>query len=170
MLRCLKEFRIRGVKTNIQFLENVLQNPHFIKGDYTTDFVDNTPELFVFQKTLDRGNKLLNYIADITVNGYSNVGVQPKPDFAPLNMPKPYNGILALVLSTFSIPADLKVLLNGYWHSRRFCSQTPPSVMRISPSSPPVCVLPICCALCVTPPASCPDFSPLNAGAALPST
>lgn len=96
MLRCLKEFRIRGVKTNIQFLENVLQNPHFIKGDYTTDFVDNTPELFVFQKTLDRGNKLLNYIADITVNGYSNVGVQPKPDFAPLNMPKPYNGILAL--------------------------------------------------------------------------
>lgn len=96
MLRCLKEFRIRGVKTNIQFLENVLQNPHFVKGDYTTDFVDTTPELFVFPKTLDRGNKLLHYIADITVNGYSNVGVQPKPDFVPLNMPQPYNGILAL--------------------------------------------------------------------------
>ena len=96
MLRCLKEFRIRGVKTNIQFLENVLQNEHFIKGDYTTDFVDQTPELFVFPKTLDRGNKLLHYIADVTVNGYSNVGVQPKPDFAPLNMPKPYNSFLAL--------------------------------------------------------------------------
>ena len=96
MLRCLKEFRIRGVKTNIQFLENVLQNPHFVTGDYATDFVDKTPELFVFPKTLDRGNKLLNYIADITVNGYSNVGVQPKPEFAPLNMPKPYNGILSL--------------------------------------------------------------------------
>lgn len=96
MLRCLKEFRIRGVKTNIQFLENVLTNPHFIKGDYSTNFVDTTPELFVFHKPLDRGNKLLNYIADITVNGYSNVGVQPKPDFVPLNMPKHYNGFMSL--------------------------------------------------------------------------
>lgn len=96
MLRCLKEFRIRGVKTNIQFLENVLKNPHFVKGDYSTNFVDTTPELFVFHKPLDRGNKLLNYIADITVNGYSNVGVQPKPDFAPLNMPKHYNGFMSL--------------------------------------------------------------------------
>lgn len=96
MLRCLKEFRIRGVKTNIQFLENVLKNPHFVKGDYSTDFVDTTPELFVFHKPLDRGNKLLNYIADITVNGYSNVGVQPKPDFAPLNMPKHYGGFMSL--------------------------------------------------------------------------
>lgn len=96
MLRCLKEFRIRGVKTNIQFLENVLKNPHFVKGDYSTNFVDTTPELFVFHKPLDRGNKLLNYIADITVNGYSNVGVQPKPNFAPLNMPKHYNGFMSL--------------------------------------------------------------------------
>lgn len=96
MLRCLKEFRIRGVKTNIQFLENVLQNKHFVQGDYSTNFVDTTPELFVFPKTLDRGTRLLNYIADITVNGYSNVGVQPKPTFSPLNMPKHYNGILAL--------------------------------------------------------------------------
>lgn len=96
MLRCLKEFRIRGVKTNIQFLENVLQNPHFVKGDYTTNFVDETPELFVFPKIQDRGNKLLQYIADVTVNGYSNVGVQPKPQFAPLNMPKPYTGILGM--------------------------------------------------------------------------
>lgn len=96
MLRCLKEFRIRGVKTNIQFLENVLKNPHFVKGDYSTNFIDTTPELFVFSKPLDRGNKLLNYIADITVNGYSNVGVQPKPDFVPLNMPKHYNGFMSL--------------------------------------------------------------------------
>ncbi len=52
MLRCLKEFRIRGVKTNIQFLENVLQNKHFVQGDYSTNFVDTTPELFVFRKLL----------------------------------------------------------------------------------------------------------------------
>lgn len=96
MLRCLKEFRIRGVKTNIQFLENVLQNEHFAKGDYSTNFVDENTDLFVFQKSHDRGTKLLNYIADITVNGYSNVGVQPKPDFAPLNMPKPFEGELPL--------------------------------------------------------------------------
>lgn len=96
MLRCLKEFRIRGVKTNIQFLENVLQNPHFVAGDYTTNFIDEAKELFVFPKTLNRGTKLLSYIADITVNGYSNVGVQPKPDFVPLNMPEHYNGIMSL--------------------------------------------------------------------------
>lgn len=96
MLRCLKEFRIRGVKTNIQFLENVLQNPHFQGGDYSTNFVDTCPELFVFPKIMDRGNKMLHYIADITVNGYSNVGVQPKPAFNPLVMPEPYRGILPL--------------------------------------------------------------------------
>lgn len=94
MLRCLKEFRIRGVKTNIQFLENVLQNEHFKKGDYSTNFVDEAKELFIFTKSQDRGTKLLNYIADISVNGYSNVGVQPKPDFVPLNMPKPFTGSL----------------------------------------------------------------------------
>lgn len=96
MLRCLKEFRIRGVKTNIQFLENVLTNPEFQKGTYTTNFVDSTPGLFVFEKSMDRGNKLLNYIADITVNGYSNVGVVPKPEFAPLEIPKPYSGFISL--------------------------------------------------------------------------
>ncbi len=94
MLRCLKEFRIRGVKTNILFLENVLQNEHFAKGDYSTNFVDENTELFVFSKTLDRGTKLLHYIGDITVNGYANAGAQPKPDFAPLSMPAPFTGRL----------------------------------------------------------------------------
>ena len=92
MLRCLKEFRIRGVKTNILFLENVLQHPQFTDGSYSTKFVDDNTELFIFPKTYDRGTKLLNYIADISINGYSNVGVQPKPEFAPLNMPKPFVG------------------------------------------------------------------------------
>lgn len=92
MLRCLKEFRIRGVKTNIAFLENVLQNTKFKDGSYTTNFVDETPELFQFPESRDRGTKLLHYIADITVNGYANVGVQPKPEFAPLNLPRPLAG------------------------------------------------------------------------------
>ena len=88
MMRCLKEFRIRGVKTNIQFLENVLSNPSFINGSYDTCFVDETPSLFKFSKISDRGTKLLSYISDVSVNGYANVGVQPKPDFAPLKMPE----------------------------------------------------------------------------------
>ena len=94
MLRCLKEFRIRGVKTNIAFLENLLQHPCFKNGTYTTNFLDETPELFHFPESRDRGTKLLHYIADITVNGYANVGVVPKPEFAPLNMPKPFTGAL----------------------------------------------------------------------------
>ena len=92
MLRCLKEFRIRGVKTNIQFLENVLTHPQFVEGSYDTNFVDENNDLFVFQKPLDRGTKLLAYIAETTVNGYANVGVQTKPDFGPLNMPKYVKG------------------------------------------------------------------------------
>ena len=78
----LKEFRIRGVKTNILFLENVLAHPSFLDGSYNTSFVDENTELFIFPKTLDRGTRLLHYIADVTVNGYNNVGVQPKPEFA----------------------------------------------------------------------------------------
>ena len=92
MLRCLKEFRIRGVKTNIQFLENVLTHPQFVEGSYDTNFVDDNTDLFIFQKPLDRGTKLLAYIAETTVNGYANVGVQPKPEFGPLNMPKYIKG------------------------------------------------------------------------------
>lgn len=88
MLRCLKEFRIRGVKTNILFLENVLQHPFFVSGKCDTCFVDNHQELFVFPKTKDRGNKLLHYIADVTVNGYASEGVVAKPDFVPLQMPE----------------------------------------------------------------------------------
>ena len=88
MLRCLKEFRIRGVKTNIQFLENVLTHPQFVAGSYDTNFVDDNTDLFIFQKPLDRGTKLLAYIAETTVNGYANTGVQPKPEFGPLKLPK----------------------------------------------------------------------------------
>jgi len=87
MLRCLKEFRIRGVKTNILFLENVLQHQDFIDGSYDTGFVDKNTELFIFPKTKDRGTKLLHYIADVTVNGYGTGGPQPKPNFVPLKMP-----------------------------------------------------------------------------------
>ena len=61
MIRNLKEFRIRGIKTNIAFLENVMNHEKFLSGDYDTSFIDSSPELFVFPKRLDRGTKMLLY-------------------------------------------------------------------------------------------------------------
>ena len=69
MDRALREFRIRGVKTNIPFLENVIHNPEFSSGRATTTFIDTTPELFKLKTKRDRATKLLNFIGDVTVNG-----------------------------------------------------------------------------------------------------
>lgn len=81
MLRNLSEFRIRGIKTNIPFLENVIKHPDFMSGEYDTSFIDTTPELFVFPKRKDRGTKLLNYIGNVTVNGFPGVEKMVKPEF-----------------------------------------------------------------------------------------
>lgn len=88
MIRCLKEFRVRGVKTNLHFLINLLQNKLFQKGDYTVNFLDEHPELFNYVKSLDRGTRLLHYIADTTVNGYTGKGREVKPSFEALEIPK----------------------------------------------------------------------------------
>lgn len=68
LVRTLKEFRIRGVCTNIPFLENVLEHPTFQSGRATVDFIDNHPELFQMSKRQDRGTKALKYLADVIVN------------------------------------------------------------------------------------------------------
>jgi len=81
MLRNLKEFRIRGIKTNIPFLINVVQHPDFLEGNVSTTFIDTTPELFVFDKILDRGTKMLSYIGNITINGYPGIHKNKKPVF-----------------------------------------------------------------------------------------
>ena len=65
----LREFRIRGVKTNIPFLENVIQHPTFRSGQATTTLIDTTPELFQFKPRRDRATKLLNFLGDVIVNG-----------------------------------------------------------------------------------------------------
>ncbi len=70
MDRALREFRIRGVSTNIDFVINLLKHPTFLDNTYTTKFIDTTPELFQFKKRRDRATKILTYIADITVNGH----------------------------------------------------------------------------------------------------
>ncbi|MBZ8118960.1 pyruvate carboxylase [Roseovarius sp. LXJ103] len=79
MDRALREFRIRGVSTNIAFVENLLKHPTFLNNEYTTKFIDNTPDLFQFNKRRDRGTKVLTYIADITVNGHPEVKDRPLP-------------------------------------------------------------------------------------------
>ena len=68
MDRALREFRIRGVKTNIPFIENVILNETFRTGKATTRLIDTNPDLFNFRPRRDRATKLLNYLSDVTVN------------------------------------------------------------------------------------------------------
>ncbi len=79
MLRALREFRIRGINTNLRFLEGLLQNGKFRAADYTTTFIDDTPDLLIFPRRRDRATRLLRYIADVTVNGNPAVEERPRP-------------------------------------------------------------------------------------------
>lgn len=88
MGRNLKEFRIRGLKTNIPFLENVIKHNDFMSGEYSTTFIDQTPELFVFPKRQDRGTKMLSYIGEVTVNGFDGKAKREKPNFDKAIVPK----------------------------------------------------------------------------------
>jgi pyruvate carboxylase len=79
MERCLQEFRVRGVKTNIPFLINLIDHPSFIRGECTTRFIDETPELFEIVPRRDRATKVLTYLAEIGVNGHPLVKNRPSP-------------------------------------------------------------------------------------------
>jgi len=105
MDRALREFRIRGVATNLAFVENLIAHPVFRDASYTTRFIDNHPELFDFPKRRDRATKLLRYVADITVNGHPEVANRPKPPaFATTpKVPK---------LTAITPPAGTKTLLD----------------------------------------------------------
>jgi pyruvate carboxylase len=97
--RALREFRIRGVKTNIAFLLNLIGHPTFKSGDATTTFVDDTPELFRFRAARDRATKMLSYLGDVIVNGRPDVvnsfeperklAVPIAPPVQPLDEPAP---------------------------------------------------------------------------------
>ncbi len=86
MDRALREFRIRGVSTNLMFLENIIGHEKFRDNTYTTRFIDNTPELFDMPKRQDRATKLLTYIADVSINGHPDVKGRARP---PKDAPKP---------------------------------------------------------------------------------
>src|SRR5699024_6894075 len=79
--------RIRGLKTNIPFLQNVVLHDNFTSGKYDTTFIDQTPELFIFPKRKNRGTKLLTYIGDTTVNGFNGNQKKRKPILPSPNIP-----------------------------------------------------------------------------------
>ncbi len=102
LMRTLDEFRVRGVKTNILFLQNIIRHPDFVAGRATVDFIKDHPELFIFKNLQDRGTRLLSYIGDVIVNGNPDVPAAarasvkskkfllPKlPDGADLTQPPP---------------------------------------------------------------------------------
>ena len=79
MHRALWEFRIRGVVTNLRFLDQLITHPHFAAGDYTTQFIDHTPELFRIPRKRDRATRLLKFIGDVIVNGNPEVRGRRSP-------------------------------------------------------------------------------------------
>ena len=79
MDRALREFRVRGVTTNLRFLESVINHRDFLDGNYTTTFIDDTPELFRFPKRRDRATRLLNFIGEVMVNGNPETKDREKP-------------------------------------------------------------------------------------------
>jgi pyruvate carboxylase len=91
--RVLAEFRIRGVKTNIPFLENVIAHPTFRTGQATTTLIDTTPELFAFKPRRDRATKLLNFLGNVIVNGNPHAkGFRPAKPFLAVTPPAPGHG------------------------------------------------------------------------------
>lgn len=85
MDRALQEFRVRGVKTNIPFLMNIIRHEIFKEGNATVDFIKNNPKLFRLERRLDRASKIVNYLGDIIVNG--NPDVKVKQDDARFEKP-----------------------------------------------------------------------------------
>ena len=79
MHRALWEFRIRGVVTNLRFLDQLITHPRFATSDYTTKFIDQTPELFRIPRKRDRATRLLSFIGDVIVNGNPEVKGRAKP-------------------------------------------------------------------------------------------
>src|SRR5262245_37736218 len=78
MERCLQEFRVRGVKTNIQFLIKLVTHPRFLDGQVTTRFIDDTPDLFTLPRRRNRATRVLSYLGEIAVNGHPLVKGLPK--------------------------------------------------------------------------------------------
>jgi pyruvate carboxylase len=86
MHRALWEFRIRGVVTNLRFLDQLITHPLFARGDYTTKFIDTTPELFRWPRKRDRATRILKFLGETLVNGNEETKTRPRP--AQFNTPR----------------------------------------------------------------------------------
>jgi pyruvate carboxylase len=89
MDRGLREFRIRGLATNLQFVENVINHPDFVAGRVTTRFIDTTPELFNFARRRDRATRVLRYLAEVIVNGQPDAKGRVRPDLSHVQLALP---------------------------------------------------------------------------------
>jgi len=88
MHRALWEFRIRGVVTNLRFLDQLITHPRFVHGEYTTRFIDETPDLLRWPRKRDRATRILSYIGTTIVNGNPETHGRPRPEsFAPAKLP-----------------------------------------------------------------------------------
>ncbi|MDO5052468.1 MAG: pyruvate carboxylase [Pseudoclavibacter sp.] len=90
--RALAEFRIRGVATNIPFLQQVLGDPDFERGDLSTSFIEERPRLLGYRRPGDRGTKIMNWLADVTVNkphGQRPTSVEPRTKLPELDPAAP---------------------------------------------------------------------------------
>ena len=145
--RALAEFRIRGVSTNIPFLQAVLEDPDFIAGDVSTAFIEERPELLTTHAPADRGTKLLRWLAEVTVNQPHGAGTDParsggqaagRRRSRPCPRRKGSRQRL-LDLGPQAFAADLRAA------GRQSRSPTPPSGTRTSRCWPPGCGPRTCC-------------------------
>jgi pyruvate carboxylase len=93
MERALQEFRVRGVKTNVPFLINVVTHPDYLAGRCTTRFIDETPGLFRFAVRQDRATRLLTFAAEVAVNGFPGVTQPPGYTAPPRPVPPRYDHV-----------------------------------------------------------------------------
>lgn len=134
MLRCLDEFRISGVKTNIYFLQNMLRTRDFQEGKCDVNYIDRNPWLLQEPDLIsDRGTKLLSYIGDITVNGYAGAGHKENRTLLPSRCWMLPRKKRRREPDSFWMNWDRRSLPSGYWTARKSCSWIPRTVMPISP-------------------------------------
>ena len=140
MTRALREFRIRGVATNLIFLETLLGHPKFRSCEYTTRFIDEHAELFDFAARRDRATRLLNYIADITVNGHPEVIGRPRPPETVTTTPETAAAKLTATVKAppFSSPSTMTMTATATGTIKAPPSSSPSTgTMKAPPSSSP---------------------------------
>ena len=112
MDRALREFRIRGVATNLFFLESLIGHPNFVQGDYTTRFIDQTTELFEVHPRRDRATRLLSFVGDVLINGNPEVEGRPLPGPMPEAQVPPTKILVTTSSDTNAPPKGSRDLLD----------------------------------------------------------